>query len=409
MKLLFKLGWRNIWRNKRRSIITLAAVCFATLLAIAMRGIQIGTYALNYRTVIEQFTGYVQIQPKGFQENPSLNKSFRYTKQLQNELSSIHEVPAFTPRIYADGLISYKDASLGSAIFGIEPEAEKNVTTLADKVRDGKFLMSDSSYNIVIGASLLENIKANIGDTVVILAQGYDGSLGNMKFKIAGTIKMGSKEFDAMAVFMGLKTAQYMLGMRDRINVIAINAAGLNDAPEVKSAVQSKINDTNLAVLLWNEVVPELTQVIEFDNVSGIFFLGILIIIVAFGILNTILMSVTERFKEFGVELAIGMPQLSLVKLVYVETLFITILGLIAGNIFGYFINLYIVHNPIILGGDLTRIYEEYGFLPRLESSLQPGIFFNISLSVLIISFCSSLYPAYKVYKLEPLKGIRYT
>ena len=407
--MLLKLAWRNIWRNKRRTIITLAAVTFATLLAIGMRGIQLGTYALNYRTVIEQFTGYVQIQAKGFQENPSLNKSFRYTKELREKLNSIHEVPAYTPRIYADGLISYKDASLGSAIFGIDPQGEKKVTTLLGKVREGKFLQSDSSNNIVVGVTLLENLKAKIGDTVVVLSQGYDGSLGNLKFKIIGSIRMGSKEFDAMAIFMGLKTAQSLLGMYNRINVIAIGAKGLADAPGVKAAVSQKITDPDLRVLLWRQVVPELTQLVEFDNVSGIFFLGILIVIVAFGILNTILMSITERFREFGVELAIGMPQFNLVKIVYLETLLITIFGLILGNIVGYGINYYIVQHPIIFGGELTKIYEEYGFLPRLESTLNFIIFIHVSLAVVIISFLSSLYPAYKVYKLEPLKGIRYT
>ena len=407
--MLLKLAWRNIWRNKRRTIITLAAVSFATLLAIGMRGIQLGTYALNYRTIIEQFTSYVQIQPKGFQENPSLNKSIRYTKQLQAKLDSISEVRAYTPRIYADGLISYKDASLGSAIFGIEPQGEKKVTTLLEKVKMGTFIKSDSSDNIVVGVTLLENLKAKIGDTVVVLAQGFDGSLGNLKFKIVGAIRMGSKDFDAMAVFMGLKTAQSLLGMYNRINVIAIGAEGLSDAPIVKAAVSKKITDPDLRVLLWRQVVPELTQLVEFDNVSGIFFLGILIVIVAFGILNTILMSITERFREFGVELAIGMPQINLVKLVYLETLLITIFGLIIGNMIGYGINYYIVQHPIIFGGELTQVYEEYGFLPRLESTLNFIIFIHVTFAVVIISFLSSLYPAYKLYKLEPLKGIRYT
>jgi len=407
--MLLKLAWRNIWRNKRRTIITLAAITFATLLAIGMRGIQLGTYALNYRTVIEQFTSYVQIQAKGFQKNPSLNKCFRYTKELKEKLNSVPEVPAYTPRIYADGLISYRDASLGSAIFGIEPQGEKKVTTLLEKVKEGKFLQSDSSSNIVVGVTLLENLKAKIGDTVVVLAQGYDGSLGNLKFKIIGSIKMGSKEFDAMAVLMGLKTAQSLLGMYNRINVIAIGAKGLSDAPDVQAAVSQKITNSDLRVLLWRQVVPELTQLVEFDNVSGIFFLGILIVIVAFGILNTILMSVTERFREFGVELAIGMPQFNLVKIVYLETLLITIFGLILANIVGYGINFYIVQHPIIFGGELTKIYEEYGFLPRLESTLNFIIFIHVSFAVIVISFLSSLYPAYKVYKLEPLKGIRYT
>ncbi len=374
-----------------------------------MRGIQLGTYALNYKTALEQFSSYVQIQKKGFQQNPSLNKSFLYDEALQSKLNNIPEVPAYTPRVYADGLISYKDVSLGASIFGIAPEKEKRVTTLFEKIRKGKFFEGDSSNKIVLGEILLENLKAEVGDTIVILAQGYDGSLANQKFIISGSIKIGQKEFDAMAVFMGLEAAQYMLGMGKQINVIAVDANGLKNADEVQKILSLNINNDNLAVLLWKDVVPELEQLIQFDNVSGIFFLGILIVIVAFGILNTILMSVTERFKEFGVQLAIGMPNKNLVKLVYLETIFLTLMGLILGNIIGYAINYYLVQNPILLGGELSKVYEEYNFLPELISSLDISIFFNVSLSIIIISVISSIYPAYKVFKLEPLKGIRYT
>jgi ABC-type lipoprotein release transport system permease subunit len=407
MNLLLKLAWRNIWRNKRRSIITLAAVSFAALLAIGMRGIQIGTYSLNYKTAIELFTSYVQIQKTGYRDNPSLNNSFVFDNDIKNILEE--ESYKFTPRIYADGLISYKDASLGAALFGIVPSTEKNVTTVTNKLSAGTFFDSDNSNQIVVGAKLLENLNAKIGDEVVILSQGFDGSLGNQKFTISGTVKMGMSEFDGMAVFIGLSSLQHLLGMDDRINAIAFDADGLESAEILKRDLMQKISDPELSMLLWEELLPELKQLIEFDNVSGIFFLGILIVIVAFGILNTVLMSVTERFKEFGVVLSIGMPQHNLVKLVYIETIMITIIGLILGNILGYAVNYYIVQNPIILGGDLSRIYEEYNFVPRLESSLNAHIFFNVSLSIVIISIIACFYPAYKVYKLEPLKGIRHT
>ncbi len=409
MKLLFKLAWRNIWRNSRRSIITLAAVTFAALLAIGMRGIQLGTYALNYKTSIEMFAGYLQIQRKGFQDNPTITKSFRYDSKLRNELNSIKDLPANSPRIYADGLVSYKDVSLGAAVFGIIPDDEKKVTTLMDKVRDGRFFTSDTSNEIVIGSTLLENLGAKIGDKIVILSQGFDGSLGNMKLKIVGTVKLGVKQFDAMAVFMGLHTAQTLLGMRNRVNVIAFNAPGLDAVGAVKNKLSSVITEPDLTVLTWEKVMPELREAIEFDNVSGIFFLGVLIVIVAFGILNTVLMSVTERFREFGVVLSIGMPQKNLVKLVYIETIMITLMGIVLGNLLAWGVNYYIVLHPIILGGNYSQIYEQYGWVPRMESSLDPSIFFNVSISILIIAVISTIYPAYKVFVLEPLKGIRHT
>jgi ABC-type lipoprotein release transport system permease subunit len=410
MKLLLKLSWRNIWRNKRRSLLTILAVTFATFLSIAMRGIQIGTYDINIKTIVKMFSGYIQIQREGYQKNPSLNLSFKYNEQIQNIIKNETEITGFAPRIYADGLISFQDNSLGAIIFGVDPSLEKNVSDFQNKIKEGNFFQSDSTNEVVVGQKLLKNLNAKIGDNIIILSQGYDGSMGNMIFKISGAIKTGSPEFDAMAVFIGLSTAQELLGMYNRVNVIALSLTDLDKIEKTKTQLIQKLNNSNnLVVLHWQDVMPDLKQSIEFDNISGILFLGILIVIVAFGILNTVLMSVTERFREFGVTLSIGMPQIKLVVLVFMETFFITIIGLILGNIIAYGINYYIVLNPIVFSGDFAAIYEEYGFIPRMESSVKPGIFMNVSLSILIISFLACIYPAYKVYKLEPLKGIRYT
>ncbi|MCL5029433.1 MAG: FtsX-like permease family protein [Bacteroidetes bacterium] len=407
--MLLKLAWRNIWRNKRRSLITLAAVVFAAVMAIAMRGIQLGTYALNIRSVVELFSGYLQIQEKNYLDNPSLTSSFIIDSKILDALKSTKGVVDYAPRIYADGLISYKDNSRGAAIFGIEPEKEKNVTTFVQNINSGKFFTSDSSNQIVVGDQLLKNLDAKVGDEIVLLAQGYDGTLGNQKFKIVGTVKFGVQELESALIFMGLKSAQSLLAMGSKVNVVAIKADDLNHLEEINDQLSSKIRNSNIKILSWDKINPELEQAIQLDNVSGIFFLGILIVIVAFGILNTVLMSVIERFREFGVVLAIGMPQVTLTYLVYIETMLITFIGLVAGNIFGYAINYYFILHPIILGEELKKLYEIYHFLPQLKSTLQVSIFFNVSLSILAISLASCFYPAYKVYKLEPLKGIRHT
>ncbi len=407
--MLLKLAWRNIWRNKRRSLITLAAVVFAAVMAIAMRGIQLGTYELNIRSVVELFSGYLQIQNKNYIDNPSLSSSFSVDKNIVGVLKTTKGIDGYAPRIYADGLISFKDNSRGAAIFGIEPGKEKIVTTFVQNINSGKFFTSDSSNEIVVGDQLLKNLDAKIGDEIVLLAQGYDGTLGNQKYKIVGTVKLGVQELEASIIFMGLKSAQSLLVMGNKVNVIAIKANNLNNLKEINNSLSEKIKGTNLKVLTWNKINPELEQSIQLDNVSGILFLGILIVIVAFGILNTVLMSVIERFREFGVVLAIGMPQVNLTYLVYIETLLLTSIGIIIGNILGITVNYYLINHPIIFGGELKQLYEIYHFLPQLKSSLEPSIFFNVSLSILIISLLSCLYPAYKVNKLEPLKGIRHT
>lgn len=409
MKLLLKLAWRNIWRNKRRSILTLAAVIFAVLMAIGMRGIQLGTYDLNIKTAVELFSGYLQVQVKGYNDTPKLSSSFTEDNDLASALKNTKDIQAYSSRIYADGLISFKDNSRGVAIFGIEPNKEKKVTTFLENVDKGKFFDSDTSNEIVVGSQLLENLNAKVGDFIVLLAQGFDGSLGNQKFKIVGTVRLGVQELEATVVFMGLKTAQSLLAMKNKVNVIAIKASDLSKLKEIETNLSSQIKNKGLVVLPWNEVNPELQQAIQLDNVSGILFLGILIVIVAFGILNTVLMSVTERFREFGVVLSIGMPQKKLTYLVYIETMFIAVIGLIFGNLLGYFVNYYLMLHPIVFGGEIKRLYELYHFLPELRSSLRVSIFIYVSLSIIGISVISCLYPAYKVYKLEPLKGIRQT
>jgi ABC-type antimicrobial peptide transport system permease subunit len=178
---------------------------------------------------------------------------------------------------------------------------------------------------------------------------------------------------------------------------------------EFTSDMNLVLKGRNVHALTWEEIMPDLKQAIDLDNYSGMLFLGILLIVVAFGILNTVLMSVTERFREFGILLSVGMPQLKLVTLVLFETVFITIIGILLGNLLGLAVNWYFSVNPYVFTGEYATMMEEYGFLPQMRSIVSASSFINTSFSVLVISLLSALYPMYRVNSLEPLKGIRYT
>lgn len=408
MKLLLTLAWRNIWRNSRRSILTIAAVAFATTLSIAMRGILIGTFELNIRNVVRTFSGYIQIQRVGYQKNPSLHLSFPYDETLVSALSSEAEIVAFSPRIHADGLVSYGDQSLGAMVIGIAPEGERLVSNLDDRIEEGSFVASESSNDVVVGCKLLRNLRARVGDVVVVLAQGYDGSLGNMKYRIAGTIKTGSPEFDRMALFMGLSSIRELLGMTDRVHSVAIALKDLDRIDAVKERLQRAVADPKMAVLAWDEITPDLKKHLDMDQARSILFLWVLIAIVAFGILNTLLMSVTERYREFGVVLSMGMSNGKLAALVFLETLFITVVGLAAGNALGAGMNYYLTVQPIVIQG-VESLQEEFGFVWQIESSLRAAIFVDTSVAVLGMSLLACIYPVHRVRKLEPLKGLRFT
>lgn len=409
MRLLLKMAWRNVWRNKRRSVITIAAVTFAVMLAVAQRGMQLGTYEKNIQQLVRLSSGYLQVQAPGYQENPTLRRSFAYDRRIVDILRADPAINGFGPRVYADALLSKGDNSFGAMLVGLDPESEGQVSDFPKKVRRGRFIQPGLHYEVDVGEKLLKNLGADIGDSVVVLVQGYDGFLRDAYVKIVGAVKTGSPDLDRAALFMPLPAAQDLLGMENRVSVVAISLYRLKDLEKVRDRLQAKLDALNLRVLTWGEVMPSIKQSIEFDNVGGLLFLAILVVVVAFGILNTMLMSVTERFREFGVVLALGMPPWRLVLVVFYELMMILLIGMAVGNLLAAGINSYIIHHPIFLGARLEDLYAEFGFLPYLWSSLDWRIFFNNTVTILIVGLIASAYPLWKVYHLEPLRGIRYT
>jgi len=413
--MYFKLAWRNIWRNWRRAVITMAAIMFAVFLTIIMRGMQLGTYDKNIQSTLDMMTSYLQIQVVGYLDNPTLRKTFDYDNKIKSILNSEEKVIAYTPRINADGLIGNKTNSFGTGIIAVDPKTESKVSILYKRVKEGEFVNSQNKYGIVVGYKLLENLAAKIGDEIVILSSGYDGTMGNLKFKIIGKSKFGQTEFDKMSVFMHIDAARELLSMGNKVSAVAINIDNLHSSDEVKANLIYKLNsiklnnDYMLSAFDWGELLPSMKQSIEFDNAQGIVMLAILLAIVAFGILNTVVMSITERYREFGVLIALGMRQIKLVVVVFIETIFIAFMGSIVGIVGGFFFNYYLLLNPIKFSGDFAKMYEEFGWEAAMYSSLEPGIFINTLISIFSIVLVVYFFPAYRLMKLEALKGIRYT
>ncbi|OYV85085.1 MAG: hypothetical protein B7Z63_06010, partial [Ignavibacteriae bacterium 37-53-5] len=320
-----------------------------------------------------------------------------------------------SPRIETDALLSYKDQSLGVLMMGIAPKTENLVTDFSNKVNKGRFLESSPAGtiqqvpDIVVGDKLLQNLGASVGDSVVVLAQGIDGVLGNMFVRIVGTFRTGSDEFDRMGVFMEIADLQSFLGMEGRINAVAMSVRNPEDLHGIVNRLDTVLKPMGLVALQWQDLLPQLKQMIELDNSSGVLYIIILLFVVGFGILNTVLMSITERFREYGVMLSLGMSQERLVVAVALEIFFMLIIGFIVGNGIGVAVNSYWVAHPIHLGGDIAKLYQEYGFAPILASSLSFKVFLDSSLTIMGISIVAAVYPLWRVLRLEPLKGIRYT
>ncbi len=409
MGLLIKIGWRNLWRNKRRTLITIAAIAFATAVFMFTRGLQYGTYEVNIQEITHLFSGALQIQHRDYRDTPNLFHSFELNDSLLQKVKNIPGIRAVTPRLYTEGLIAYNRNSLGVSLIAIDPRTEPQVTTIHRKIRHGRFLTPGHRWEIIVGQTLLKNLNAQVGDTVVLLTQGFDGSMGNMKFVIVGSMRTGSREVDQFGVIFSLADAWELLTMDGRIHALVVDVANLKHLKTIQRTVQAQLQGTPLVALTWEELLPEFKQSIELDNSSGFLFLILLVIVVAFGVLNTMLMSITERFREFGIMLSVGMRNERLNIVVLWEGIFLTTIGLVLGVLIAGGVNYYIQLHPIVFGGEIAKIYEEYGFLPVLSSTVELRVWIQTIVSIGGISLLALIYPLVKVFHLEPLKGLRYT
>lgn len=360
-------------------------------------------------------TGFIEIQRPGYIDNPTLQKSFVLTPKIKQAVTGDRLINGSSPRVQADGLLSYKDHSVGAMIMGISPATEKLITDFQNKISAGHFLSTNmvqhnGAPEIVVGYRLLQNLKANIGDSVVVLCQDFDGVLSNMFVRIDGTFKTGSDVYDRMGTFMDVTDLQNFLSLDKRVNTIAISVGNINDVDKVTSELNSTLKPIGLVAVPWQTLLPQIEQTMEFKRQGDLLFIVILLTVVGFGILNAVLMSITERFREYGVMLSLGMSQEKLAATVAIETFFMLLIGILIGDLIGAGINYYFMIHPIIVGGDLARLYQEYGFnVAAIKSSISTGIFAEASLAILGISFISTFYPLWRVLRLEPLKGIRYT
>lgn len=407
--LLVRIAWRSLWRNRRRSILAISAIAFAVMFAVVRLGFDDGTFALSLRTAVRSSTGYIQIQKIGYNDNPTLQKSFRITRQIESDIESDRLVEGSSPRIQAGALLSFRNHSLGAMITGVKPKSENLVTDFPRKVIEGKFLGNDSIPDIVVGYKLLRNLGAKVGDSLVVLGQGYDGVLGNMFVRVVGAFRTGSDEFDRTGAFMSVPVLQSFLDMGSRVNAVALSVRNPDDVRKIVKTLDPLLRPAGLVAVPWQELLPQLSQTMGFSHAAHILFLSILFAVVGFGILNALLMSVTERFREFGVMLSIGMSNLRLALTTAIEMIFMVVIGFAIGNIAGAAINYYFMKHPIVLGGSLGSYVHEWGFQPIVPSSLSPGIFVTAGTIVLAISVAAAIYPIWRVSRLEPLKGIRYT
>ena len=406
MNEYLKLAWRNIWRNKRRTLITIASIFFAMFFALAMRALQVGSYGHMADSIVQAFTGFIQIHKEGYWDDQTINNCMELDDSLVSRLESIDNVGAVVPRLESFALASSREKTKGILVVGIDPLLEKDLTHPDRKLSEGSYL-DDSSTGALVSRRLAEFLDLSLNDTLTLISQGYHATTAAGLFPVTGIVDIPNPELDRRLVYMNLPTVQEFYGAENLVSSLIINPYNTDEVKQTVRAIKQNIDMAVYEVMDWEELNPTLVQQIESDQAGGYIMLAVLYLIVGFGVMGTLIMMTTERKREFGVMVAVGMQKTKLGMILTVEMILLGLIGILSGIIGSLPLISYFVQHPIEYTGEIAEIFESYGMEAIMPAALEPGYFIGQSAIVLIIFILAIVYPIYSVIRLNEIKAIR--
>jgi len=400
------LAWRNIWRNKRRSIITIASITFAVLLASFMRSMQLGSYERMIENAAGFYTGYIQVHQHGYWNEKTINNSMVQDQALIKKIESIKGVNVAVPRVESFVLASFGTKTKGSLVMGIDPEKEDALTKLKSKLVGGKFLKPQDK-SVLVAEGLAEYLKVGVGDSLVMIGQGYHGSNAAGIYPIKGIVKFPVPDQNNQTVYMPLKEAQWLFDVDGRLTSIALVVDKVQMVDRIIAEISNKVDTEKLEIMGWRDLMPDLVQGIEIDNVSGRIMLWILYSVIGFGMFGTFMMMTAERMYEFGVMMSVGMKRIIMQWIIVLEMGMMATIGVIMGIGISLPFLIYYHNNPIMLTGEAAAAIENFGIEAGYFFSLQASLFYNQAWAIFFMAIVLGFYPIYVIQRLKPVEAMR--
>jgi len=401
MKTLLKLAWRNIWRNKRRSFISIASVLFAVMFAVLADSFERGTYEISIKNMVEFSTGYIQIQDVLYEEEPSIDNLLHYDDALIEVLKKFeNDIDYTVPRIQSFVLAAGESKTRGAYVMGIDPVKELKLNNLDERLTQGEFL-SENEDAVVIGEGLARVMNVGIGDTMVLIGQGFQGVNAAGMFPIKGIVSLSIPEMNNNAIYMPLATAQMFFDAYDRMSSLIVMPNNPRHTKRIAENLNQELDSEWYRTLTWEEMLVDILRMMEVDRAGSRMIAYILYIVIGFGLFGTILTMMLERIKEFKMMISIGMKRIQLAIVCLLESIFLSFIGVIMGLLITFPIALYFNIFPIQLSGDIVDLMDDFGFEAILPTSVAPDIFISEALTVFIIALLIGIYPVIKVYKLK--------
>ncbi|WP_033092762.1 ABC transporter permease [Colwellia psychrerythraea] len=412
--LIVKLAFRNILRNRRRSLLTLLSMGGGFFLLCLTLSMSEGSYSNIINIFTQDHTGHVQIHKENYLERPSLYKTINHADEIIMQLAQHPLVLGVAPRIYSPSLAYGKQKTFPAQVIGIDPKREARTTRLEKKVKQGHYLINPRIkethqpvyFPAMIGFSLAKNLQLSVGDELVLISQGIDGSIANDIFEVVAIVGDASS-YERMNVYISLSAMRAFLSMPDdssKVHELALILSNQNKAREFAANTQSRFNNKDLSVDPWQVVESSFYKSMQADKKGSYVSMGIIIFIVSIGVLNTILMGTLERTREFGVLKAIGTRPLAVFTLIMLESFVLAMISCLIGLVLALPICFWLASvgismpEPIDMGGIIfdTMLGEVSWFVVLLPSIV-------VISSTLMVSFI----PAIRAAKISPLKALQ--
>ncbi|MAF32496.1 MAG: ABC transporter permease [Desulfobacterales bacterium] len=405
MKLLFKLAWRNVLRNKRRTVLSGIAVGIGLASLMFVDGLYVGMLESMIRTATDTFLGQGQVHAQGFRDTLEVDKTINNSEAFIKSLETEKLVSDFSPRTVSFGMLSSALGVNSVLLYGIEPDTERHISMIDEAVRQGNYLMSPGTGQILIGSKTAETLEVEAGDRLVLtMAQAGTGELSQDMFRVAGIFHMGIREIDSGMAFINIKQAQELLALDRDVHEISLKFNDINDAGDRSLGFWGKYSEQDNEALGWKDLVPQLDSVIGMTDISNLIITSLVFAIVAVIIMNTLFMSLYERMFEFGVLRAVGTRPVNMALIIFFEATSLSLLSIIIGLGIGYvFMYIFSVYGINYKGIEFAGVTITELIYPVVR----PRQFTVFPVLIFIFSFIAAIYPAVFAAKLTPGRAMQ--
>jgi putative ABC transport system permease protein len=402
--MLLTLAWRNIWRNKKRSLIIISAIAVGLCCGLFASATMFGMWDSMINTTIDRDIGHFQIHSKTFEDEKLVTDTIPGFENILSTLKATKYVAGVSSRILIEGMASSATTSNGVRILGINPATEKKVTTVYQHIIKGNYFGETWKNQIVIGEKLANNLGLREKSKIVLGFQGMDGSIIYGAFRVTGIFRTESSIFDKSNVFVKEDDLLKLINSDKISNEIVVRLSSVQQVDSVYIPIKNKFS--NLSVKYWGELAPELNFYYQSVVLQSNIFVGIILFALLFGITNTMLMSVMERVREFGVLMAVGMKRSRVFLMIIMETISLSFIGGVVGLILALILIEYFGSVGINLSA-FTEGLSQWSLGTQLYTSLPFSFYPPIVIMILVTAVISAFYPALKAIKLKPATAIR--